>query len=316
MSDVPTDRRVLVTGATSGIGRAVARALAARGVSVGLVGRDADRLAAVQAEIETLAGGDSPRAFVADLASLDAVRGLARAVAVAYPSLDGLVHCAAVYTRRRSATRDGLETMFATNVAAPFLLTELLLPALTAASGRVVILSAPSTVRLDFDDLQAERRFRSLSAFGATKAADLVLAFELARRLEGTSVTANAVHPGLVRSGLMRDALAPLRWVTWLASRSPDRAAAAIVPLVTGSSVSAGRLSDALFRRGVNVQPILYPAVPERAARLRFFLSASHTEDQIRSALATTVEESARLREEKVDLQALAQRLASSTSSI
>jgi NAD(P)-dependent dehydrogenase (short-subunit alcohol dehydrogenase family) len=266
MSDVPTDRRVLVTGATSGIGRAVARALAARGVSVGLVGRDADRLAAVQAEIETLAGGDSPRAFVADLASLDAVRGLARAVAVAYPSLDGLVHCAAVYTRRRSATRDGLETMFATNVAAPFLLTELILPALTAASGRVVILSAPSTVRLDFDDLQAERRFRSLSAFGATKAADLVLAFELARRLEGTSVTANAVHPGLVRSGLMRDALAPLRWVTWLASRSPDRAAAAIVPLVT-SPAYAGR-SGRFYKNGREIEPPPYTRDPDVGLRL------------------------------------------------
>jgi retinol dehydrogenase 14 len=263
---VTPERRVLVTGATSGIGRAVARALGAEGVSVGLVGRDADRLAAVQAEIETHEGGGSPRIFVADLASLDAVRELARAVAAAYPGLDGLVHCAAVYTRRRSATRDGLETMFATNVAAPFLLTELLLPALTAAAGRIVILSAPSTVRLDFDDLQAERRFRSLSAFGATKAADLVLAFELARRLAGTSVTANAVHPGLVRSGLMREALAPLRWVTWLASHSPDRAAAAIVPLVTAPDY-AGR-SGRFYKDGREIEPPPYTRDPEVGLRL------------------------------------------------
>jgi NAD(P)-dependent dehydrogenase (short-subunit alcohol dehydrogenase family) len=266
MNPVAHDRRVVVTGATSGIGRAVARALAADGVTVGLVGRDADRLSAAQTEIASLAHGESPHAFVADLANLDAVRKLARDVAATYPRLDGLVHCAAIYVRRRSVTPDGLETMFATNVAAPFLLTNLLLPALAAVPGRVVVISAPSTVRLDFEDLQAERRFRSLMAFGATKAADLALTFELARRIEGTGVSANAVHPGLVRSRLMREAPAPLRWATWLASRSPERAAAAIAPLVT-SEVFAGQ-TGRFYKDGREIDPPPYTRDPEVGRRL------------------------------------------------
>jgi NAD(P)-dependent dehydrogenase (short-subunit alcohol dehydrogenase family) len=233
---------------------------------VGLVGRDAERLAAVQAEIAPVARADGPRAFVADLADLGAVRELARDVALAYPDLDGLVHCAGVYTRRRSVTRDGLESMFATNVAAPFLLTNLLLPELGAASGRVVVLGAPSTVRLDFDDLQAEGRFRSLTAFGATKAADLVLTFELARRTEGIGVTANSVHPGLVRSGLMRQAPALLRWATWLASRSPDRAAAAIAPLIT-SPAYVGQTGH-FYKDGREIDPPPYTRDPEVGRRL------------------------------------------------
>ena len=143
-----------------------------------------------------------------------------------------LVHCAAIYTARRSVTAEGFETMMATNVFGPFLLTNLLLDPLRAArSGRVLVLSAPSTVRLDFDDLQAERTFRSLNVFGATKAADLLFTFELARRLQDTGVTANAVHPGLARTNLMQQAPAPLRWATRLVSAPPARAAAAIAPL-------------------------------------------------------------------------------------
>jgi len=258
-------QRVIVTGASSGIGGAIALGLAAEGVAVGLVGRDPDRLAAVQAEVAARAGGENVRAFLADLTSLASVRELAREVASAWPTLDGLVHSAAVYAPRRSQTTDGLETMFATNVAAPFLLTNLLLPTLGAA-GRVVVLSAPSTVRLDFDDLQSERRFRSLTAFGATKAADLVFTFELARRVDGTGVTANAVHPGLVRSRLMREAPAPLRWATWLLSREPDRAAAAIVPLVT-SPAYAGE-SGRFFRRGREIDPPPYTRDPDVGRRL------------------------------------------------
>jgi retinol dehydrogenase-14 len=147
-----------------------------------------------------------------------------------------------------------LETMFATNQLAPFLLTNLLRDRLVAnAPARVLVLSAPSTVKLDFDDLQAERRFRSLTAFGASKAADLLFTFELARRWNGTGVTANAIHPGLARTDLMRQAPAPLRWVTRLVSAPPERVAAAIVRLAlspeyasrTGGFFSKGRELDA-----------------------------------------------------------------------
>jgi retinol dehydrogenase-14 len=243
-------RIALVTGATSGIGRALAGSLATAGATVGIVARDPVRGEQTRTDIVRATGNDRVELYVADLSDLASVRGLATAVALAHPALDVLVHCAAVYTARRTVTADGFETMFATNVLGPFVLTNLLLDRLRAAgSARILILSAPSTVRLDFDDLQAERRFRSLTAFGATKAADLVFAFELARRLEGTGVTAHAVHPGLVRTNLMRQAPRPLRWITRLASAPPERAAAAIAPLAlapeyatqTGRFFRAGR---------------------------------------------------------------------------
>jgi len=239
----------LVTGATSGIGRALALELAAAGLTVGVVGRDGVRADAVRAEIASAPGGGSARGFVADLARLSEVRRLAAEVDQAFPRLDHLVHCAAIFMPHRTTTPDGLETMFATNHVAPFLLTNLLLPLLKAsAPSRILVLTAPSTVRLDFDDLQGERRFGALGAFGASKAANLLFVHELARRLAGTGVTANAVHPGLVRTSLMRHAPAPLRWATTLLSAPPARAAKAIAPLVL-SPEHAGR-GGRFFKNG------------------------------------------------------------------
>lgn len=260
-------RIALVTGATSGIGRALAGSLAASGATVAMVARDPERGEQTRAAIVAATGNERVALFIGDLSDMSSVRRLAKTVGDAYATLDILVRCATVYTARRTVTTDGFETMFATNVLGPFLLTNLLLDrARAAGSARILVLSAPSTVKLDFDDLQGERRFRSLTAFGATKAADLLLTFELARRLAGTRVTANAVHPGLSRTTLMREAPAPLRWATRLASAPPERAAAQIVPLALAPEYAdrSGRFLGA----GREIQAPPYTRDPEVARRL------------------------------------------------
>jgi NAD(P)-dependent dehydrogenase (short-subunit alcohol dehydrogenase family) len=174
---------------------------------------------------------------------------------------------AGVFSRRRTLTADGLEMMFATNHLAPFLVTNLLLDRLRASGGgRVLTVSAPSTVRLDFDDLQGARRFSALRAFGASKAGNLLFTFELARRLEGSGVVANAVHPGVTRTALMREAPAPLRWLTRLRSAPPERAAAEIAPLLT--SVDFASANGSFFHRGREIDASPYTRDPEVGRRL------------------------------------------------
>jgi NAD(P)-dependent dehydrogenase (short-subunit alcohol dehydrogenase family) len=263
---VADHRTALVTGGTSGIGRSLAEALAAAGLAVGIVARDARRGEEARGAIAAASGNDRVELFAGDLADLSSVRRLAGSLAEAHRAIDVLVHCAAVYSPHHALTADGLETMFATNLAGPFLLTNLVLDQLRAGPARILILSAPSTVRLDFDDLQAERRFRSLTAFGASKAADLLFTFELARRLEGSGVTANAIHPGLVRTNLMRDAPAPLRWVTRLASRSPAHAVESIVPIAVAPEYE-GR-TGRFYKAGREIDAPPYTRDPEVASRL------------------------------------------------
>ena len=265
-SQVVDPRTVIVTGGSAGIGRALAGALAAAGLTVGIVARDAARGEAARSAIAAATRNEHVELFVGDLSDLASVRRLAATLAQAHRAIDILVHCAAVYTPHRGVTGDGLEQMFATNLAGPFLLTNLILDQLRAGRARILVLSAPSTVKLDFDDLQAERRFRSLSVFGASKAADLLFTFELARRLEGSGATANAIHPGLVRTNLMRDAPAPLRWATRIVSRSPARAVKTIVPVALAPEYE-GR-SGRFYKGGHEIKAPSYTLDPEVASRL------------------------------------------------
>jgi NAD(P)-dependent dehydrogenase (short-subunit alcohol dehydrogenase family) len=195
------------------------------------------------------------------------IRKTALAIERAHPKLDILVNCAGVYTPKRTLTTDGFETMFATNLLGPFLLTNLVLPQLRAArSARVLVISAPSGTKLDFDDLQGERRFRSLTNFGASKAADLLFTFELARRLNGTGVAANAIHPGLVRTTLMNGAPALIRWAIRPFSRSPEAAVKTIIPLALDPAFE-GR-SGQFFHHAKAIDPPASTRDPDVARRL------------------------------------------------
>jgi len=197
-----TGRTVLVTGATGGIGKATALGLAAMGARVAITGRDLDRTEAAAAEIRQ-AGDGHVKAFVADLTSQSQIRTMAVEVQQKLPDLDVLVNNVGGYWNTRHVTADGLERTFALNHLAPFLLTNLLLDRLQqSAAARVVTVSsnAQSLGRIDFDDLQGERSYSGARAYNQSKLANVLFTYELARRLQGTSVTANALHPGVVRT--------------------------------------------------------------------------------------------------------------------
>jgi retinol dehydrogenase-14 len=194
---------VLVTGGTGGIGKATATGLAALGARVGVVGRDRQRGAAAAADIEAASGNPAVDVFAADMSSQAEVRQLAEEVLAAYPRMDVLVNNVGGFWAHRHLTVDGLERTLAVNHLAPFLLTMLLLDRLKAsAPARIVTVSsgAQARGRIDFDDLQGERKYSGQRSYSQSKLANVMFTYELARRLEGTGVTATVLHPGVVRT--------------------------------------------------------------------------------------------------------------------
>jgi NAD(P)-dependent dehydrogenase (short-subunit alcohol dehydrogenase family) len=191
---------VLVTGGTGGIGRATALGLATMGAHLAITGRDRERTEGAAREIRAIGGGQVD-VFVADLSSQSEVRRLAVEVLQTYPRIDVLVNNVGGYWNTRHVTADGLEHTFALNHLAPFLLTNLLLDQLKqSAPARVVTVSsnAHATGRIDFDDLQGERSYSGSKAYNQSKLANVLFTYELARRLQPSAVTANALHPGVV----------------------------------------------------------------------------------------------------------------------
>jgi NAD(P)-dependent dehydrogenase (short-subunit alcohol dehydrogenase family) len=195
-----TGKTVLVTGATSGIGRVTAETLAAWGARVLLVGRNPEKTARVMGEIRQRTGNWQVEALLADLSRVCEVGRLAREALACAPRLDVLVNNAGAYYQSRELTEDGYERTFALNHLAYFRLTNDLLERLKAsAPSRVVNVSSAAHVigRINFANLNG-KYYNSLQAYANSKLANLLFTFELARRLEGTGVTVNAVHPGVV----------------------------------------------------------------------------------------------------------------------
>ncbi len=197
----------LVTGATDGVGKVTARALAERGATVIGVGRDPAKIQAVLAEVGQTPG--SLEFLTADLSSQAQIRALAEAFKSRYGQLHVLVNNAgALFTTYRESV-DGIEMTFALNHLAYFLLTNLLLDRLTAsAPARIVNVSSDAHQGsvINFDDLGHRRQYSGWSAYGASKLANILFTYELARRLDGTGVTVNAVHPGFVDTNFQRAA--------------------------------------------------------------------------------------------------------------
>ena len=197
-------KRVVVTGASRGIGRETALALGRMGADVSLVVRDAERGNAVAGEIRTLPGTGEVDVFVADLSSLADIRRVAAEFLAKHDRIDVLVNNAGALLMDRQLTKGGYEATFATNHLDYSLLTALLLDAVKKApQGRIVNVASEAHHRgtIDFDDLMSEKSFAGWRAYGASKLANILFTNELARRLEGTGITANSLHPGVIASG-------------------------------------------------------------------------------------------------------------------
>lgn len=207
MSDWRMDGRTcLVTGATSGIGFETAADLARRGALVILAGRNDRKLSQALRQIRERHPAARVEGQRVDLASQASIRAFAGRVLAAHPTLHVLVNNAAIVTRRRETTPDGFETQWAVNHLAPFLLTHLLLGALRAGAPARVVNVASQVERdgvIDFDDLQGERNYDHYTAYRQTKLANVLFTFELAKRLAGSGVTANCLHPGVVGTNLL-----------------------------------------------------------------------------------------------------------------
>ncbi len=233
-------KTVLITGGTGGIGRAAAVGLASMGARVGITGRDRARAERAAAAIALESGNPAVDVFVADMSSQTEVRRLAREVISAYPRLDVLLNNVGGFWAHRHVTADGLEHTFALNHLAPFLLTSLLLERLMAsAPARVVTVSsgAQNMGKIDFDDLMGERKYSGQRAYSQSKLANVMFTYELARRLEGTGVTATALHPGVTRTAFGAEdparAMAPIIAALRPFMRSPERGADTAVYLAS-----------------------------------------------------------------------------------
>ncbi len=248
----PTDMQgtiCLVTGSTSGLGKATAFALAQQHATVILGCRDRQRGEAVLAESKAASPAASAELLLLDLSVQNSIRSAVAEFEKRYDHLDVLINNATVFKPQRTLTADGYETMFATNHLGPFLLSNLLLPRLEAATAaRILNVTAPSTTRIAFEDLQAERKFSAMHAFGASKAANLLFTYDLARRLAGTNVTVNAFFPGLVKTPLMREAPVPLRWLNPLLGQSPESVAQSLVYYASSPEVQT--MTGMFFNKG------------------------------------------------------------------
>lgn len=234
----------VVTGATSGIGKETAVALARAGATVAVVCRTRDRGEAALAEIRRRAGHDAVSLFVADLSSQRAIRTVAAELRAALPRIDVLVNNAGLALRDRLVTEDGFENTFAVNHLAYFLLTRLLQPTLLAsAPARVINVSSEAhrwgSIR--FDDLMGEATYDGWKAYAQSKLANVLFTYELARRLDGTGVTANCLHPGLVGTAFASRGPSLIRILSRLARpllRSPASGAATSVYLASAPEVA------------------------------------------------------------------------------
>jgi NAD(P)-dependent dehydrogenase (short-subunit alcohol dehydrogenase family) len=256
-------KTVVITGATSGIGAAAARSLAAQGARIVIVARDRQRAEQTLRALRTANPAAAHRAHFADLARLTDMKQVAAQIAAAEPRIDVLVNNAGTLVSGKRRTADGLAVMFATNHLSYFVITNLLLERLRAAGGGARIVSTASAAHrratLDFEHLQD---LRGMAGYGTTKLCNILFTRELARRIAGTGVTANCLHPGFVATRFGDSSGGPLRAAVAVAKRlfalSPEEGAKTLVYLAS---------SPELAGRSGGYYSECAPAVPSAQAR-------------------------------------------------
>ncbi len=261
----------LVTGANAGMGRVIATELARQGATVVLLCRDARNGEEARRAIIQETGNPAVDLLVADLASQQAVREAAGQFRARYPRLHILVNNAGAHIQQRQLSVDGIELNLAVNHLSAFLLTNLLLDRLTTgAPARIVnVASASMATTIDLDDLQSERTFVPFAVYGRAKLAMVLCTYALARRLAGTGVTVNALHPGITATKIVDDVAPPLaRLFLGIIKRflpSPERGARTALYLATSPAVAG--VSGTYFNKGKEARsvPISYDeALQER----------------------------------------------------
>lgn len=225
------DKVILITGATSGIGKTAALRMAEKGPTLVLLGRDPKRGKEAVEEIIQKTGNRNLDLLLADLSSQAEIRRVAAEFLTKYPRLDVLVNNAGLAVGTRTITVDGIEMTFAVNHLAYFLLTHLLLDRLkSSARSRIINVSSEAhrRVNLDFDNLQGEKKFSGFSAYSITKFCNILFTYELSRKLQGTGVKVNAMHPGYLSTGIFRAAPGFLKFLVKLTAGKPERGGEAI----------------------------------------------------------------------------------------
>jgi NAD(P)-dependent dehydrogenase (short-subunit alcohol dehydrogenase family) len=234
------NKTVLITGVTGALGKATAMELARNNCHVILLARNAEKVAAVVSEIISATGNRHVEFVIADLSEPTSVRHAVQEIRKQHTALNALVNVAAIFKKQGAFNSLGLGYMYATNHLGPFVLTNEVLDLLKAGKGRVITVSAPSTTKIRFEDLQSDGKVsgNSLGAFGASKMMNLMFTYALARRLGDSGVTATVFHPGLVKSKLMKDMPAFLNLVIQLLASKPGKAAKMLTRLAIDDEVT------------------------------------------------------------------------------
>jgi NAD(P)-dependent dehydrogenase (short-subunit alcohol dehydrogenase family) len=270
---VGNGKTALVTGATSGIGLATARALARAGYRVVVLSRNPAKCAATAQSLREATGNRGVVALRADLSSMASVRAAAEAFLRSHDRLDVLLNNAGISPSRRRLTADGFEYAFGVNHLGHFLLTNLLLERLKAsAPARIVNVTSNiyKQAKLEMDNLQLERRFSAMRSYANSKLANLLFTVELARRLEGSGVTANAMTPGMVKTSIGQEE----GWLYGFAKRladafggkTPEQGADTLVWLATAPELVG--VTGRYFQNRAELPLLNRAGDPDLAARL------------------------------------------------